>query len=410
VIIQKRAAAALSSAGASTEALAGLVERVTFHNADSGFCVLRVKVRGQRDLVTVVGHAATIAAGEWVQMGGTWINDRTHGLQFKAGFLKASPPTTLEGIEKYLGSGMIRGIGPVYATKLVRAFGAAVFELIEQEPARLREVAGIGPKRAARIVAGWAEQKVVREIMLFLHAHGVGTSRAVRIYKTYGADAVQVITDNPYHLARDIRGIGFRTADLVAQKLGIAPTAMIRVRAGISFALAEATGEGHCGLSVEELTTLAGKLLEVPAALIEAALALELEAGEVVADRLEGRRCVFLAGLYRAEQVIAERLRLLAHGTPPWPPIDAAKAIPWVEDRTGLALAESQRDALQLALTSKVLVVTGGPGVGKTTLVNSILKVIGAKGVAMALCAPTGRAAKRLAESTRPAANAHLTE
>ena len=373
---------------------------MTFHNADSGFCVLRVKARGQRDLVTVVGHAATIAAGEWVQMSGSWVNDRTHGLQFKAAFLKASPPTTLEGIEKYLGSGMIRGIGPAYATKLVRAFGEAVFELIEQEPARLREVTGIGPKRAARIVAGWAEQKVIREIMLFLHAHGVGTSRAVRIYKTYGADAVQVITENPYRLARDIRGIGFRTADLVAQKLGIEPTATIRVRAGISFALAEATGEGHCGLPAEELTSLAGKLLEVPSELIEAALVLELEAGDVVADTLEGRRCVFLAGLYRAERAIADRLRFLAQGTPPWPRIDAGKAIPWVEGRTGLGLAESQKEALCLALQSKVLVITGGPGVGKTTLVNSVLKVIGAKRVELALCAPTGRAAKRLSEST----------
>jgi exodeoxyribonuclease V alpha subunit len=382
------------------EALAGLVERVTFHNADTGFCVLRIKARGQRDLVTVVSHAATIASGEWVQMSGTWINDRTHGLQFKAAFLKASPPTTLEGIEKYLGSGMIRGIGPVYATKLVRAFGAAVFELIEQEPARLREVTGIGPKRAARIISGWADQKVIREIMLFLHANGVGTSRAVRIYKTYGADAVQVITENPYRLARDIRGIGFRTADLVAQKLGIEPTATIRVRAGISFALSEATGEGHCGLPVEELTTLAGKLLEVSADLIEAALVLELHAGEVVTDRLEGRQCVFLAGLYRAEQVIAERLHSLARGAPPWPCIDAGKAIPWVEGRTGLALADSQKEALRLALRSKVLVITGGPGVGKTTLVNSVLKVIGAKRVELALCAPTGRAAKRLSEST----------
>jgi len=391
---------ATADRGPPVEALAGLVERVTFHNAETGFCVLRVKARGQRELVTVVGHAATIASGEWVQMNGTWINDRTHGLQFKAAFLKASPPTTLEGIEKYLGSGMIRGIGPVYATKLVKAFGAAVFELIEQEPARLREVTGIGPKRAARIIAGWAEQKVIREIMLFLHANGVGTSRAVRIYKTYGVDAVQVITENPYRLARDIRGIGFRTADLVARKLGIEPTAMIRVQAGISFALAEAGGEGHCGLPMDELTTSASKLLEVPAELIEAAMVLELEAGEVVADTLEGRRCVFLAGLYRAEQVIAERLRCLTQGTPPWPLIDASKAISWVEGRTGLALAESQKEALRLTLQSKVLVITGGPGVGKTTLVNSILKVLGAKQVELALCAPTGRAAKRLSEST----------
>src|SRR3954471_18640334 len=219
----------------ATEVLAGLVDRVTFHNSENGFCVLRVKARGQRDLITVVGHAAMIAAGEFVQISGTWVNDRTHGQQFRASFLKVSPPTTLEGIERYLASGMIRGIGPTYAKRLVRAFGEAVFDLIEQQPERLREVTGIGAKRAARIIAGWAEQKVIREIMLFLHANGVGTSRAVRIYKTYGNDAVQVITENPYRLARDIQGIGFRTADLVGQKLGIEPTATIRVRAGISF-------------------------------------------------------------------------------------------------------------------------------------------------------------------------------
>ena len=175
----------------------------------------------------------------------------------------------------------------------------------------------------------------------------------MRIYKTYGADAVQVITENPSRLARDIRGIGFRTADLVAQKLGIEPAASIRVRAGISFALAEASGQGHCGLPVEELITLAGKLLEVPAELIETALKLELDAGEVVADTLEGRPCVFLAGLYRAEQVIAERLRTLARGIPPWPAIDVDKAIPWVEGRTGLALADSQKEALRLALRKR---------------------------------------------------------
>jgi exodeoxyribonuclease V alpha subunit len=394
------AVATLAGRGPATEALAGLVERVTFHNADSGFCVLRVKVRGQRDLVTVVGHAAAIAAGEWVQMSGTWTNDRNHGLQFKAAFLKASPPTTLEGIEKYLGSGMIRGIGPVYATKLVRAFGEAVFELIEQQPARLREVTGIGPKRAARIIAGWADQKVIREIMLFLHAHGVGTSRAVRIYKTYGVEAVRLISENPYRLARDIRGIGFLTADRVAERLGIDKTAMIRVRAGICFALAEAMDEGHCGLPADELAVLTEKLIEVPPTLIETALGLELESGEVVADRVEGRRCVFLAGLHRAEQAIAERLRVLASGPPPWPEIDATKAVPWVEAKTSLTLAESQLAAVRLALRSKVLVITGGPGVGKTTLVNSILRILTAKGVEVALCAPTGRAAKRLSEST----------
>jgi exodeoxyribonuclease V alpha subunit len=384
----------------STEVLAGLVDRVTFHNSDNGFCVLRVKARGQRDLITVIGHAAMISAGEFVQASGSWVNDRTHGVQFKASFLKAAAPTTVEGIEKYLGSGMIRGIGPVYAKKLVRAFGEAVFDVIEQEPDRLREVTGIGPKRAERIIAGWAEQKIIREIMLFLHSNGVGTSRAVRIYKTYGADAIRLISENPYRLARDIRGIGFRTADQIAAKLGIERTALIRVRAGISYALAEAMDDGHCGLPREELVPLAQRLLEVPAELIATALDLELQDGTVVADDLDARQCIFLAGLYRAEREIAEKLKTLAAARPPWPLIDAEKAIPWVEKRTNLALAERQIEALRVALASKVVVITGGPGVGKTTLVNSLLKILLAKAVVIALCAPTGRATKRLSEST----------
>src|SRR6201985_389138 len=261
----------------ATEVLGGLVDRVTFHNAENGFCVLRVKARGQRDLITVIGHAAMISAGEFVQASGAWVNDRTHGVQFRASFLKATAPTTVEGIEKYLGSGMIRGIGPVYAKKLVRAFGESVFDIIEQEPGRLREVTGIGPKRAGRITAGWADQKVIREIMLFLHSNGVGTSRAVRIYKTYGVDAVRLISENPYRLARDIRGMGFRTAYQNAGQLGVEKTALIRVRAGISYALAEAMHEGHCGLPVEELVPLTEKLLEVPAELVETAMRLELD-------------------------------------------------------------------------------------------------------------------------------------
>src|SRR5438045_7761624 len=361
-----------TSTASSTEVLAGLVYRVTFHNSDNGFCVLRVKARGRRDLITLVGHAAMIAAGEFVQASGSWTNDRTHGVQFRASFLKATAPTTVEGIEKYLGSGMIRGIGPAYAKKLVRAFGETVFDIIEQEPGRLREVTGIGPKRAIRIIAGWAEQKIIQEIMLFLHSNGVGTSRAVRIYKTYGADAIQLISENPYRLARDIRGIGFLTADQIAAKLGIEKTALIRIRAGISFALAEAMDDGHCGLPADELIPLAQKLLEVPPDLVETALALELQDGTVIADTLEERRCIFLAALYRAEREIAEKLKALASGTPPWPSIEADKAIPWVETRTKPALADSQKAALRAALVSNMLVITGGPGAGKTTLVHAL--------------------------------------
>jgi len=241
-------------------------------------------------------------------------------------------------------------------------FGDAVFDVIEQEPSRLREVTGIGPKRVERIVGVWAEQKVIREIMLFLHSNGVGTSRAARIYKTYGGDAIQLISENPYRLARDIRGIGFRTADQIAGKLGIEKTALIRVRAGIAYALTEAMDEGHCGLPAEELISHTQTLLEVPAELVETALGHELDAGAVIADDLEGHRCVFLAGLYRAERDLAEKLKALAIGKPPWPSIDADRATPWVEQRTKLALADSQREAVRVALVSKVLVITGGPG------------------------------------------------
>src|SRR5580693_7847137 len=333
-----------SALESSTQAvLAGLVERVTFHNAENGFCVLRAKARGHRDLVTVVGHAAVISAGEWITASGEWINDRAHGQQFKARFLKTSAPSSIEGIERYLGSGMIRGIGPVYAKKMVRAFGEKVFDIIEAEPDGLREVTGIGAVRAKRITDAWAEQKVVREIMVFLHSNGVGTARAVRIFKTYGADAVQVMTENPYRLARDIRGIGFKSVDAIAMKLGIEKTAMIRLRTGISYALTEAMDEGHCGLPTDQLIPLAEELLEAPRELILTALELERSEGVVIADKVGDTACIFLAGLYRAEQAIADRLIRIVGGGLPWAWIDEEKALPWVEKRSGLQLADSQR-------------------------------------------------------------------
>ena len=293
----------LGARPSTQEVLAGLVERVTFHNAENGFCVLRAKARGHRDLVTVVCHAAIISAGEWITASGEWINDRAHGQQFKARFLKTSAPSSIDGIEKYLGSGMIRGIGPVYAKKMVKAFGEKVFDIIEAEPDRLREVTGIGAVRAKRIRDAWAEQKIVREVMVFLHSNGVGTARAVRIFRTYGADAVQVMTENPYRLARDIRGIGFKSADAIAMRLGIEKTAMIRLRAGISYALTEAMDEGHCGLPTDQLIPLAEEVLEAPKDLILTALELERCEGAVI-TKVGDTACTFLAGLYRAEQAI----------------------------------------------------------------------------------------------------------
>jgi exodeoxyribonuclease V alpha subunit len=248
---------------------------------------------------------------------GRTATDECRCADFKARFLKTSAPSSIDGIEKYLGSGMIRGIGPLYAKKMVKSFGEKVFDVIEAEPDRLREVTGIGVVRAKRITDAWAEQKIVREIMVFLHSNGVGTARAVRIFKTYGADAVQVMTENPYRLARDIRGIGFKSADAIAMKLGIEKTAMIRLRAGISYALTEAMDEGHCGLPTDQLIPLAEELLEAPSELILTALELEQSDGAVIADKVGDTTCTFLAGLYRAEQVIADRLIRIVNGRLP---------------------------------------------------------------------------------------------
>jgi exodeoxyribonuclease V alpha subunit len=382
------------------ENLSGSVERVTFHSEDSGFCVLRVKVRGHKDLVTVTGSAASIGAGEFVDCRGVWVNDRNYGLQFKAERLAVVQPSTVEGMEKYLGSGMIKGIGPHFAQKLVKAFGDQVFDVIETSPEKMLELRGIGPSRMERVVSAWAEQKMIREIMVFLQSYGVGTSRAVRIFKTYGADAVARVTENPYRLALDIHGIGFKTADTIAQNLGIARDSMMRAQAGVRHSLQELSGEGHCAAVAGELAEIAGKLLEIPADLAAQAIELELSEGNIVAEELDGRKLIYLSALHRAEIGVATHLLRLKHGDCPWQEVDAARAIPWVEAQAGIQLSLSQKNAVEQALKQKVLVITGGPGVGKTTLVNSILRIISASNAEILLCAPTGRAAKRLSEST----------
>ena len=382
------------------EPLTGLIERVTFHNADTGFCILRIKVRGHHDLVTVLGSAAEVHVGEHIQASGEWQQHRQHGLQFRASFLQIVPPTSIEGIRRYLGSGMIKGIGQHFADKLVAAFGEAVFDVIERTPERLLDIDGIGKARVKRLTAGWTEQKAIREIMVFLQSHGVGTSRAVRIFKAYGADAIPLVKQNPYRLARDIRGIGFITADQIAQKLGIPKTSMLRARAGISYALLQAVEDGDCGLPQEELLTLAQELLEIDRSVLEQALLQEIAESSVLVEPVAGRACVFLPYLRHAEDAIAHAVRRLQVGSPPWPGVDAEKAIGWVERRLDVTLAPRQRDAVSKALSSKILIITGGPGVGKTTIIRAILAILRAKGITPLLAAPTGRAAKRLAETT----------
>ena len=387
--------------GERRERLHGTIERVTFHAEESGFCVLRVKVRGRTDLATVVGKAPSVGAGEFVEAAGRWIQDRQHGVQFQADELRVVAPSTREGIEKYLASGMIRGVGPHFAKKLVEAFGDRVFEVIEKEPERLRRLRGVGPKRVSRLVAAWSEQRAVREIMVFLQSHGVGTARAVRIYKVYGDDAVEIVTANPYRLALDIHGIGFLSADRIAHQVGIAADSPLRVQAGVRHVLQELAGQGHCAAPVARLLGEAAALLEVPDDAVRDAIEAEAAEGRVVFDPIDGQPAVWLTALHQAEVGVAYRLAQLLGGPPPWgADLAVERAIPWVAERTGVALSPSQCRAVETALRNKVTVVTGGPGVGKTTLVNSLLRIVRAKKIDPLLCAPTGRAAKRMTEST----------
>lgn len=380
--------------------ISGLIERVTYHNEETGFCVLRVKAKDHRDLVTVVGNVPTVNAGEWIVADGAWNQDRDHGMQLRAEFIQCSEPSSDEGIEKYLGSGLIKGIGPVYAKKLVGKFGAEVFKIIDQYSARLEEVRGIGRERRKLIKSAWAEQKIVREIMVFLHSNGVSTSRAVRIYKTYGEESVDKVRANPYLLARDIPGIGFKTADTIAAKIGIPSDSIMRAKAGLLHTLAEGGNQGHCALPRELLLANAHQLLEMDEGILRRALQMMQEEGDVIADPVTEHDLIYLPPMRQAEHAIASVMVALSRKASTYPAIDADKALAWLQEKAGRQLAPTQTEALLRALSSRVLIITGGPGVGKTTLMHSILSVLLAKKVKCLLCAPTGRAAKRLSEST----------
>ena len=380
--------------------LQGSVERVTFHSEASGFFVIRVKCKGQRDLVTMTGNTPSVTPGEFVDASGVWFNDHKHGVQFKVKQIKTVTPNTLEGIEKYLGSGMVKGIGPHFAKRLVKAFGEQVFDIIEENPERLMELEGIGKKRREKITSAWSEQKVIREIMVFLQSHGVGTARAVRIYKTYGDQSVEKVRENPYRLALDIHGIGFKTADQLAQQLGIARDSLIRAQAGVRHVLQELSGDGHCAWPYQALVSDAIQLLDIPENTIREAIQCEINEERLTPEMINEQPCLFLAPLHRAEQGVANHINRLLAGQSFWADINLEKAIPWVEAKNNIGLSGSQKTAVEQAVRSKVCIITGGPGVGKTTTVNSILKIIQAKRAGVTLCAPTGRAAKRLSEST----------
>ena len=399
-----RMRAMASEQTAPADGLSGLVERVTFHNEDTGFAVLKVKVKGRRDLVAVVGVVAAVSPGEWITAEGRWERNREHGMQLRATNIRCQAPTSLEGIEKYLGSGLIRGIGPVYAKKMVAKFGEKIFDVIESASARLQEVEGIGEGRRQQIKGAWAEQRVVRDIMVFLHSHGISTSRALRVFKLYGEEAIARVRANPYLLARDIPGIGFKTADAVGQKLGFGHDSILRARGGLQHVLSEATGEGHTALPRAMLLAAAAELLGVDEAVVSGALEREVADGQLTIEEIGSETMVFLPALRAAESTIAETLTRLAAQPANYPGIEFDKALGWVQEKTGKTLSPSQMEALRTVLGVRLVVVTGGPGVGKTTLLDSLLKILAAKKVRFLLCAPTGRAAKRMGESTGCAA------
>jgi exodeoxyribonuclease V alpha subunit len=382
------------------QTLEGVLERVTFVNEENGWSVVRLQVSGRAELVTAVGSLLGVQPGESLRLTGAWVQDRKYGEQFRVESYLTVQPATLVGMERYLGSGLVRGLGQVMASRLVKRFGMETLDVIEHEPWRLTHVRGIGPKRKARILDAWEEHKAVKEVMVFLQSHGVSTTFAVKIFKRYGQKAITVVKENPYRLAEEIFGIGFLTADRIASRLGIEPTSPQRAEAGVLHVLGELSGEGHLFCPREALIERAAEILEIPADGIDAAIEALAGREQLVLEELEAGCAVYLASLHASEVGVASRLRAIIDEPVAELEIDLERAIAWFEDRQGIELAAQQREAIRRAAASKVLVITGGPGTGKTTIVNGILQILASKGRRLLLCAPTGRAAKRLSETT----------
>jgi len=396
--------------------LEGVLERITYANEDNGYTVARVDTgRGAGDLLTVVGALLGAQVGESLRMEGRWGSHAQYGKQFTVENYTTVLPATVQGIRRYLGSGLVKGIGPVFADRITQHFGMDTLRIIEEEPKRLIEVPGLGPKRTKKIADAWEEQKAIKEVMLFLQTVEVSTSIAVRIYKKYGDASISVVKNQPYRLAADVWGIGFLTADKIAQSVGIPHDSPERVKAGLQYALSQSADQGNCYLPEERLIADAVKLLQVDTGLVIeclAELAAPPEDGEdpgVVREKVPGPdgepvTAVYLVPFHRAELSLSgQLLRLLRteeDRMPGFRDVVWEKALGWLKGRTGVALAPEQEAAVRLALSEKVAVLTGGPGCGKSFTVRSIVELARAKKAKVVLAAPTGRAAKRLAELT----------
>lgn len=415
------------------ETLTGSVERITFYNPENGYTVLRLQPDQKRlaaanaeGLITVTGSLPELSPGEHLRLSGEWVSHPKHGLQFDARVCEQTLPADLAGIRRYLGSGLVKGIGPRLAERIVAQFGVNTLEIIETHPERLEQVPDIGRKRAQRIAAAWEEQKQIKDIMLFLHSHGVTTGLAVRIYRHYGPEALEIVRSDPYRLARDVHGIGFKTADGIARALGLKNDHPTRIEAGVIYALNQAADDGHVYLPQTELVAMAAELLEIDPEATRAAVERVVQAGLAHAEQIpfdaaesptgtvgrqigEGsspgyaRQAVYLTPLYRSEIGTADRLRCLVDALPGRLSDLPPAFTPILEN-----LSVEQKTAVHIALSHPVSILTGGPGTGKTTTLKALIDAVEAAGKRFALASPTGRAAKRLSQATdRPAATIH---
>lgn len=380
--------------------LSGSICSIRFHNEETGYCVLRVAVKGYKKQVTVIGISPTVTEGEYVEASGVWEVHTTHGDQFKADELRVLAPRTVDGIVRFLQSGVVKGIGKAYAKKLGDKFGDELADIITNRPALLEKVSGIGIERRKQIQESWMSFQKQRDVLLFLHSHGISGSAAAKLYKSYGDKAGEIVRSNPYQICTDVDGIGFKTADQIARKVGIGADSHSRIRAGISYVIKNLSMQGDCHVSREVLLRDCNKLLGI----LEDEIAREIDAcvqnGDVIHEKTDEGSCYFLPMLYQVEKDIAEEFARINKGPLPWPDINIDAALEWVQKQISITLAPSQRTAIRLVLQNKTSIITGGPGTGKSTILKCILMILHAKRMKILQGAPTGRAARRMAEAT----------